>query len=313
MRTAVFRLLFARRIHGTPNRFRERLLTGANVLTVARALGTSAIMLAAIVEQSPPLLLAGLIASWGLDIADGQLARWRKRESVLGAQLDILADRATAMWVVLGVVVFGQASALTVCAGAAVWIQLSFFDQLLASQFLRFGHWSPDEFHLEDPFVWRLNWAPAAKVLGNVPLALLVIGGPLLWPALVLALLLAAIRVVSYLRMEQRAGIEGRYDPETDEACFRLDGCGAPAWLDDGIERLLDGEGRVVAIRYREAVRRLPAGLLALLPPRRPSDSEVVKPGAGNEQADPQRGQLETFHPHRGDAPSEPATSLEAA
>ena len=313
MRTVVFRLLFARRIHGTPNRFRERLLTGANVLTVVRALGTSAIMLTAIVNQSPALLLAGLVASWGLDVADGQLARWQKRESVLGAQLDILADRATAMWVVLGVVVFGQASALTVCAAAAVWVQLSFFDQLLAGQFLRFGHWSPDEFHLEDPFVWRLNWAPAAKILGNLPLALLAIGGPLLWAALGLALLLSGIRIISYLQIEQRASIEGRYDAVTDEACFRLDGCGVPAWLDDGNEQLTDREGRAIAVRYRGASRRIPSGLLALLPPRRPLNSRAAKPGAGDECADLQQEQLETIDPRHGNPPVKPATSLEAA
>ena len=279
MASAAFRILFARRVHRTPHRFRERLLTGANVLTIARAIGTSAVMLVAIVEQSHALLLAGLLASWILDIADGQIARWRGHESVLGAQLDILADRATAMWVVLGVVVFDQAAPLAVCAGAAVWVQLSFFDQLLAGQFLRFGHWSPDEFHLEDPAVWRLNWAPAAKALGNLPLALLALGGSLLWAALALALGLAGVRIASYLRIQQRAGIEGSYDDALDEVRFRLDGCGAPD--EAAADCLLDGDGRIVELRYGEARRRLPDDLLAFLASRHRADAPERDSGGG--------------------------------
>lgn len=180
------------------------LWTGANGVTIARLIATTTMMLVAIMSRSPTLLLAGLLTSWLLDVADGLLARDRLRETVIGAQLDILADRMTAMWVVLGVVVFDHAAPLTVVAGAAVWLQLSFFDQLLASQFLRFGHWSPDEFHLEDPDVWRLNWAPAAKIVGNLPLALLIVGGWGLWIALVMAILLIVVRMFSYLRIARR-------------------------------------------------------------------------------------------------------------
>jgi CDP-diacylglycerol--glycerol-3-phosphate 3-phosphatidyltransferase len=191
------------------------LWTVANGITITRLVVTTTMMLVAIVSRSPTLLLVGLLTSWLLDVVDGLLARGRLRETVIGAQLDILADRMTAMWVVLGVVVFDHAAPLTVVAAAAVWLQLSFFDQLLASQFLRFGHWSPDEFHLEDPGVWRLNWAPAAKIAGNLPLALLMVGGWCLWIALGLAILLIVIRMFSYLRIARR--IEQLEPSETEE------------------------------------------------------------------------------------------------
>lgn len=210
-----FRFLFERRVHRTGAEYKELLWTAANGVTIARLIVTTIVMLVAIVEHSPALLLAGLLASWLLDIADGLLARRQERETVIGAQLDILADRVAAMWVVLGVVVFDHAALLTVAAAGAVWVQLSFFDQLLAGQFLRFGHWSPDEFHLEDGDVWRLNWAPAAKVIGNLPLGLLMIGGRWLWVALALALLLIFVRVFSYLRILRR--IELLAAPRVDE------------------------------------------------------------------------------------------------
>lgn len=204
------RRLFERRVHRTDAKHKELLWTGANAVTVTRLALTTVVMLVAIAQHSPIGLAAGLLISWALDIADGQLARCRRRETVIGAQFDILADRVTAMWVVLGVVVFDDAELLTVATVAAVWIQLSFFDQLLASQFLRFGHWSPDEFHLEDQGVWRLNWAPAAKVIGNVPLGLLVIGGRWLWLAMALAFLLILVRIFSYWRIAERIELLSR-------------------------------------------------------------------------------------------------------
>jgi phosphatidylglycerophosphate synthase len=309
MRAALLRVLFARRVHRTPHRIRDQLLTSANVLTIARGIVTSAVMLAAIVNRSPALLLGGLLLSWLLDIADGQLARWRKCESVLGAQLDILADRAAGMWVVLGVVVFEQASLLSVCAGAAVWVQLNFFDQLLAGQFLRFGLWTPDEFHLAEPRVWRLNWAPASKMVGNLPLALLALRGPFLWIALVLALVLASIRVVSYLRITQRTGMEGFYDPLTDEATFLLDGCGEPTHGDsDAIGRVLDTEGRVIALRYQEASKQLPTGLLQFLMPF--EAGLTAAPVPANQDISPAKIEpIPVDSAHTDD----PAASLEAA
>jgi CDP-alcohol phosphatidyltransferase len=309
MRAALLRLLFARRVHRTPYEVRDQILTSANVLTVARALLTSAIMLTAIAIRSPVLLVGGLLLSWLLDIADGHLARRNECESVLGAQLDILADRAVATWAVLGVVVLEQASPLSVCAAAAVWVQLSFFDQLLAGQFLRFGLWTPDEFHLTEPRIWQLNWAPAAKIVDNLPLALLVLRGPFLWAALALALILATIRVVSYLGISQRAGMAGAYDPLRDEATFLLDGCGAPANLStDPIGRVFDSEGRVIALRYPEASKHLPTGLLQFLTP-----VDAAAPVQDSAKQDLRQPKLEPI-PSGTDLPGDdPVASLEAA
>lgn len=310
MRTALHGVLFARRIHRTPHRIRDQVLTSANVLTLARAIVISAAMLTAVVTRSPALLVGGLLLSWLLDIADGRLARWQKCESVLGAQLDILADRAVATWAVLGVVVFNDASPLSVCAGAAVWVQLSFFDQLLAGQFLRFGLWTPDEFHLTEPRVWKLNWAPAAKVVDNLPLALLVLQGPFLWIALALALVLASIRVVSYLGITQRAGMEGFYDPLRDEARFLLDGCGDPAAIAaDAVGRVVDAEGEVIALRYPEASKQLPTGLLQLLTPFQASPAAAPHP-LERLVSQPHLEQISTKDNEHA---SDPTTSLEAA
>lgn len=278
IRSAVAGLLFEPRVHRTRADLKESLGTAANCVTAGRFVLTTGVMLLAIVEHWPLLLLGGLFTSWVLDVVDGQLARASGRESVIGAQLDILADRATATWVVLGLVVLDGAAPLTVAAAAAVWIQLSFFDQLLSSQFLRFGHWSPDEFHLEDRDVWRLNWAPAAKLLGNLPLGLLALGlvafdAPSRWLALALATALVLVRVVSYLRIalriERVVTIAGHYDPVADLAWLRIDGRddGELQAAASGVRRELDQQGRVVGVWYERASALLPSDLLDLLPP----------------------------------------------
>jgi phosphatidylglycerophosphate synthase len=294
------RLLFGRRVHRTAARYKHLPWTSANGVTVARFVLTTPVLLLAVIEQSRPLMLVGLLASWGLDIADGFLARHRGRETVIGAQLDILADRMTAIWVGLGVVVLGNASALAVSASALVLVQLCFLDQLLASQFLFFRRWSPDEFHLEDRGVWRLNWAPAAKMLGNLPLGFLALGGSFLWAALALTAFLVVVRVLSYAWMrpliDQIVTLEGHYDRKRDEVWLRLDSqdhgaLGRQPW-NGGRER--DERGRVVGVSYRQASTKLPSDLLEMLPA--PPTPAQPGPSAARVASDPAHGD-ELQHP----------------
>jgi phosphatidylglycerophosphate synthase len=194
--------LFGRRYRAADDCRREDVYTLANGVTVIRAAVAAILLVAAIVSQSHSLLLAGLATSMSLDFADGQIARFgtHPTTTLLGAQLDGLADRLAAVLVAIGVVSMNH-DVLAVVAAAAVWLQFGIVDQFLSAQFLRFGLWSPDHFHAVDVHTWRMNWSAPAKVASNLPLLLLAIGSSATWAALGLALALAIVRLLSVAKV----------------------------------------------------------------------------------------------------------------
>lgn len=195
----VWRHFFGRRTLRADRGRREQIITGANILTLARAVGATAILVTAIIGGSYNLLLVGLAFSMFFDFVDGQIARAFKGETVLGAQLDGIADRITAALVAGGIVSMKD-GADVVIAATAVWIQFGVVDQFLTAQFLRFDLWSPDHFYqLEEPWgerVWRQNWSAIAKLASNLPIVLLALQA--WWAATAISLLLIIFRIPGY-------------------------------------------------------------------------------------------------------------------
>jgi phosphatidylglycerophosphate synthase len=167
-------------------------------VTLLRAVLSTAILVLAIVARRQELLVAGLAVSIGLDVLDGYLARRFQAETVFGAQLDGLADRLAAT-LVLGGAVFIDPSTVVAIAALVVWVQYGLVEQFLNVQFLRFGLWSPDHFHLEDPTTWRLTWSAPSKIASGGSVALMALGLP--WEALGLAVVLIAVRIASAPRI----------------------------------------------------------------------------------------------------------------
>ena len=139
-----------------------------------------------------------------LDFLDGFIARSKNSETVFGAQLDGLADRMAAVLLIAGVCSM-RGDPVTWVAAGAVWLQFGVLDQLLTSQFLRFGLWSPDHFYAVDEHVWRLNWSALGKFASNLPIALLALGGAATWFACALALVLVVLRLPSYTALSELA------------------------------------------------------------------------------------------------------------
>lgn len=199
----LWKLLFGRRRRQAEDRRREQILTWPNGVTLLRAAVSTVILVAAIIEQSHGLLFAGLACSMTFDFCDGLLARLAKVETILGAQLDGVADRIATALVAAGVVSMNPDPA-NVIAATAVWLQFGVMDQLLTSQFLRFGLWSPDHFYeLDEPGskplaegIWQRNWSVPAKLASNLPILLLAIGA--WWAALGLAVALIIMRIPGY-------------------------------------------------------------------------------------------------------------------
>jgi phosphatidylglycerophosphate synthase len=197
---------FGRRTRKADETLREQILTGANVLTAARAIISTTVLIIAVINHSHALLLFGLAFSMFFDFVDGQIARAREGETILGAQLDGIADRIAAALVAVGVVAL-NGDARSVVAATVVWIQFGVVDQLLTSQFLRFGLWSPDHFFQLDPpwgeKVWRWNWSAGAKMASNLPIALLAL--ELWWLAAATAFILVVLRLPGYLAIQALA------------------------------------------------------------------------------------------------------------
>jgi phosphatidylglycerophosphate synthase len=207
MRTAAHGLwstLFGRRSRTAPDRLRERAWTFATALTGMRAATTSAIFIWALISGSRTLLLVGLGTSMVVDFADGLVARSSHKETVIGAQLDGLADRLATVFVIAGAIAMSPGAG-AVAVSSLVWLQFGIVDGFLSSQFLRFGLWSPDHFYAIDERAWRLNWSPLAKLASNLPIALLAVGSWLLWPAAALSVVLIPLRISCYPAIKRAA------------------------------------------------------------------------------------------------------------
>jgi hypothetical protein len=180
---------------------KQQTATLANGVTCVRAVLITSILALAAVWASREMLLLALVASWATDALDGFAARHFRCESILGAQLDYNVDRLVATAAIVAAAMISRGDPLVLVASATVWLQYGAFDQLICCQFLRCDAlWSPDDFWTIDEMTWRLNWSPAAKLAGHVPLALLAVGGYGLVPSIVLATLLIVIRTTSYYR-----------------------------------------------------------------------------------------------------------------
>lgn len=208
--------LFGRRRRNAPDHLRDQVWTLATLLTLARGALSLAILLAAIAERSQALLLLGLTVSMSLDVLDGYIARKRRAETILGAQLDGVADRLTALLVLAGALYMSPGTEAVVVA-SLVWAQYGMVEQLLNGQFLRFGLWSPDHFYEASEPIWLLNWSGLGKAVSGVPVILVALG--VWWPAGAVALAMIAAKVACYPSIARAARrLPELRHPESEDA-----------------------------------------------------------------------------------------------
>ena len=188
---------------------RERLWTGATVITAVRTLASAGVAAWAAREGSLALLVLALAIYWVGDIADGTWARLRGCETRIGAVLDIVSDRACTSVLCVGLV----AQFPSVEPVAAVFLlTFMFLDPMLSLSFLYWPLLGPNDFHRVDRLVWLLNWSLPAKAantggvilaiaLGQYGLALAVAVAVLavkLWTAVRLQALLRALPATAF-------------------------------------------------------------------------------------------------------------------
>lgn len=165
-----------------PSRPLGRVGTVPNAVTLVRTVLALGLGAYALVEQSGRLLLLAYAVYWFGDMLDGWSARRLRQETRLGAVLDIVSDRACCAVLCCGLIVLAPG----VWPAVAVFLlQFMVVDCVLSMSFLRWPIDSPNDFHVVDRSVWRLNWSPVAKAantagvvasvaVGSLPLALTV-------------------------------------------------------------------------------------------------------------------------------------------
>jgi phosphatidylglycerophosphate synthase len=160
----------------------SRIGTVPNVVTVVRTVAAVVLGITALLSTSPALLVGAYATYWIGDVLDGWLARRLGQETRIGAVLDIISDRAC-MAVLAGAYLVLRPDA---AAPMAVFLlQFMVLDCVLSLAFLGWPIKSPNDFHLVDRLVYRLNWSPPAKALNTSAVVLAMLLG---WGALALAI-----------------------------------------------------------------------------------------------------------------------------
>lgn len=176
---------------------RESSRTWANLITAVRTLIAVPLAMAAAVQASPQLLIAGYLTYWIGDIADGALARALDQETRIGAVLDIVADRACGACCALALAVIRP----ELWPALAIFLtQFMVLDGALSLSFLRWPVKGPNDFHLIDRTIFRWNWSKPAKALNTAGVILAAAAGIAIL-AVVIALAQVAVKVYSTHRL----------------------------------------------------------------------------------------------------------------
>jgi CDP-diacylglycerol--glycerol-3-phosphate 3-phosphatidyltransferase len=106
-----------------------------NVITVFRLLASLTFFGLAIVRQDPIYNYIGFGIHWIVDFIDGYYARRWKQETVLGAEIDIIADRFEILFFYVIFLHFRPYLYLPACL---YLINYAFIDFYLSNQFLKY-------------------------------------------------------------------------------------------------------------------------------------------------------------------------------
>lgn len=176
-----------------------------NLITLARLAGSLVFFILAILRQNPLYNYIGLGVHWLGDFSDGFYARLFRQETVLGAEIDIIADRVETLFFFLN---FLHVRPWLFLPVTLYLVDFAFVDFYLSNQFRAFGLISPNYFYRVDRRVYNWNFSPAGKFANSTIVTLSLIFLPAGWwplPA-ILACILIAIKLCSIdiLRRKRR-------------------------------------------------------------------------------------------------------------
>lgn len=144
----------------------------ANIITLVRLAGSLAFFALAIIKQSPTYNFIGLGVHWFGDVLDGLCARKCKQETILGAEIDIIADRVETLFFYI---IFLHFHPNLIVPAVIYILDFAFVDFYLSYQFLKYGIISPNYFYKVDQTVYVLNYSPVAKFCNSTVVTLILI------------------------------------------------------------------------------------------------------------------------------------------
>lgn len=171
----------------------------ANIITIVRLLASLAFFVLAMVRQRELYNFIGLAIHLGGDFLDGWFSRTFKQESILGAELDIIADRVEVLFFFVNFVHFHPRLWLPVLVYV---LDFAFVDFYLSYQFVKFDIISINYFYKVDRLVYRLNYSPLGKAVNSLSVLLILIFAPKLWgAALAITVALIGVKIYSCRRL----------------------------------------------------------------------------------------------------------------
>ncbi len=143
-----------------------------NVITLIRFVASLSFFILALIKMNPTYNFIGLGIHWFGDVLDGNYARIFKQETILGAEIDIIADRVETLFFYINFLHFHPQLYLP----AAIYlVDFAFVDFYLSYQFVKFDIISPNYFYKVDRTVHTLNYTNLAKFLNSTMVTLILI------------------------------------------------------------------------------------------------------------------------------------------
>jgi CDP-diacylglycerol--glycerol-3-phosphate 3-phosphatidyltransferase len=144
----------------------------ANLLTLLRLVFSLYFFILAILKSNPKYNFIGLAVHLIGDFIDGFYARTFKQETILGAEIDIIADRLEAIFFYVNFIYFRPTLFLPV---AIYLVDYAFVDFYLSYQFIKYDIISPNYFYKVDRTVHILNYSPVGKFCNSTMFVLMLI------------------------------------------------------------------------------------------------------------------------------------------
>lgn len=194
-----------------------------NIITLVRLLSSVFFFVLAFSTQREVYNFIGLGIHWVGDWLDGVWARSFSQETILGAEIDIIADRVEMLFFFMNFLFFHPQLYLPVFLFI---LEFAFVDFYLSYQFVKFDIISPNYFYKVDRRVYLLNFTRLAKSINSSLVVLLLIFLPSLpWLAVMSGISLIMVKTYSihllfkkrHLQRVSRAQLESQPRPVLTE------------------------------------------------------------------------------------------------
>jgi len=149
-----------------------------NMITLIRLAASLVFFILALSKGNETYNFIGLGIHWFGDVLDGFVARTFKQETILGAEIDIIADRVEILFFFLNFLHFHPELYLPV---TIYILDFAFFDFYLSYQFVKHDIISPNYFFKVDKRIYKLNYSPLGKFCNSTIVTLMLIFLPKFW------------------------------------------------------------------------------------------------------------------------------------